>query len=99
MAGEVAPARKKRAAVARITEEIYSDTDISEAPENIQDFADAMLGTITCCSAAVVDVRNFEGFGDDQYWQLNIAHEMLIYKDGRPHPHGRVTTVRISDRG
>jgi hypothetical protein len=104
MAGEVAPTRgrKTRASAVRVQkvrDEVYTSVDIGEAPEEIQTLADAMLEHITCCDPAIVDVRSFDGFGDDIYWQLNVQHEALIYRDGRPYPHGRVTTIRISDRG
>jgi hypothetical protein len=100
---EVAPARRGRKATAvrvqKVRDEVYTTVDIGEAPDEIQTLADALLDHINCCEANIVDVRSFDGFGSDVYWQLNIQHEALIYKDGRPYPHGRVTTVRISDRG
>jgi hypothetical protein len=79
--------------------EVYSSVNIEDAPEEIQTLADALLEHISCCEPEIVDVRSLNGFGDDMYWQIGIAHEMTIYRDGRPYPHGRTTIVRISDRG
>lgn len=80
MPSEVATTRKRKTAVRiqKIQDEVYTTVDIDEAPEEIQNLAGALLEHISCCEPTITDVRSFNGFGDDTYWQIGISHEMLI---------------------
>jgi hypothetical protein len=69
---------------------------IDNAPAQIQQFADALV-EVSCCTPVIAGVRNYNLFGNDTMWEIEIVHELVAYRDdGHPYRHGRRTVCRIA---